>query len=144
MTRTTTIIIATVVVAACSGKGKDAPSSGSGKSGSGSAPPAEPTPTLGSCILADQKCYDFTAESVKAQGPAVMKSMCESGKLVLDQPCPSAELVATCAGDDGHFLVRFYGGERPGNCPACPDGKFPAWTRERVGEECTAMQLKLQ
>jgi hypothetical protein len=40
--------------------------------------------------------------------------------------------------------TRFYGGERPGNCPSCPDGKFPVWTRKSVADECKAMTHTLE
>jgi len=131
------------MLAACGGKKDSDKATPSDK-----AAPKKVEPTSGHCWLkpggtADQRCWEFTPEEVRAQGPAFMTSMCDptTGTFVENKPCPTENLVATCRG--GSMITRFYGGER-GACGQCPDGKMPPWTVERAAENCKETGGKLE
>lgn len=130
--RSALLVVALSLGLSACGKKEEAPASGKSSSAKASA-------SSGHCMLEDKKCWEFPSPD----SARTMASMCSGhGKVVENELCPTAGVVASCKSDS--MKVRYYEGDRPGNCPACPDGKFPAWTKQKVAEECRASQQTLE
>lgn len=126
------MLLVGLALAACGGKKQDdGPPAGDDK-------PTVAEARSGYCMLPNQRCWEFTDDS-----QAAMTSMCNHrGTFVANQPCPKANQIGSCRA--GKMLTRFYSGEIPGNCGACPDGKVPPWSAESIATECKESMGKLE